>query len=158
MQNKTDKSNANSYTTLLGVIFFITFNLILLTLVAWLVLTAWFVFHSKLSLSALFIVTVKLIFVRCKLFLIKSLFILLILIACAIDGLVCRDIRKYQCARESAFLFHRLKPLVSMVFYLIFFCYMASPVEFNSEHLFILMACCSGVFIKFSIEYFKKYV
>lgn len=158
MKNNLDKSSSKSYTTLFSSILFILLNLILLTIFSWFVLIVWFMFKGQLSFVELLIVTTKLIFIRWKLFLIKMPFILLILITCAIDGLVCRDIRKFQCARESAFLFHRLKPLVNLTFYLIFFCYMFLPIQCNEDYFFILMACCSGIFIKFSIEHFKKYV
>lgn len=157
MKNNLDKSSSKSYTTLFSSIFFILLNLILLTIFAWFLLIVWFMFNGQLSFVELLIVTTKLIFIRLKLFLIKTPFILLILIACSIDGLVCRDIRKFQCARESAFLFHRLKPFVILTFYFIFFCYMFLPIQCHAE-CFFLMACCSGIFIKLSIEHFKKYV
>ena len=48
-----------------------------------------------------------------------------------VDGLVQRDIRKFQGARESTLLFHRIKRCGAAIFFLPLFAYLAwlSPVS-----------------------------
>jgi integrating conjugative element membrane protein (TIGR03747 family) len=75
-----------------------------------------------------------------------------------IDGLAQRDIRKFQCARESTYLFHRPKPILSFCFYIPMFVYFATPTLFNSEIFFIVIAIVLGLIIHVSVKNFKKYL
>ncbi len=75
-----------------------------------------------------------------------------------VDGLVQREIRKHQGARESTLLFHRIKRGGTVIFCLPLLAYFVwlSPVS----PLWFLMptAAATGLWLTLSIRYFKKYV
>ncbi len=75
-----------------------------------------------------------------------------------IDGLVLRDKRKFQGARESTLLFHRLKSLALLSFLSLFFIYMVAPCAFSPILLLVLMSLCSSLLMTLSIKHFKKYL
>jgi hypothetical protein len=60
-------------------------------------------------------------------------FMTAILFVLVIDGLVQRDKRKFQGARESTFLFHLLKPMARFSFFILFFLYMVIPLNVSPE-------------------------
>lgn len=95
---------------------------------------------------------------RCGLFLKFMPFMLIILSVLIIDGLVLRDKRKFQGARESTFLFHRLKELAKLSFFSLFFMYMVIPYSLPPGLFLIPMALLSSLFVMLSIKSFKKYV
>jgi len=158
--NKTSNKQYSdkSYSTIISAFLFMIGNLILSSLSAWMILIFWFIFTTDSSFKSVIINTTKLIWARLHLFIHYIPFITVIFVIFIIDGLVQRDIRKFQCARESAFIFHRLKPLASQMCCVTFFCYMCVPINISSEYFFVPMACLSGLFIKLSVENFKKYV
>lgn len=75
-----------------------------------------------------------------------------------VDGLVQRDIRKFQGARESTLLFHRIKRCGAVIFFLPLLAYFAwlSPV---SPLWFLMpMAIALGCWLALGLRLFKKYV
>lgn len=105
-----------------------------------------------------FINSVKIIWVRIVLFIHFIPFMTVILSISVIDGLVLRDKRKFQCARESTFLFHRLKPLASLSFFTLFFVYMVFPYCVPFSTFLIPMTILSSIFTAGAIKNFKKYL
>jgi hypothetical protein len=85
-------------------------------------------------------------------------FMIAILSVSIIDGLVQRDIRKFQGSRESTLLFHRLKPLAKISLLTLFFIYMLLPYEIPPEFYLIPMAASSSLFTLLTIKNFKKYL
>jgi hypothetical protein len=100
----------------------------------------------------------EIIVARSGLFLKFMPFMLIILSVLIIDGLVLRDKRKFQGARESTFLFHRLKELAKVSFFSLFFMYMVIPYSLPPSLFWLPMAFLSSLFVMLSIKSFKKYV
>jgi hypothetical protein len=75
-----------------------------------------------------------------------------------IDGLVLRDKRKFQGARESTFIFHRLKPLAKISFFSLFFIYMVIPYSVLPGVFLVPMVMLSSLFTMLAIKSFKKYL
>lgn len=75
-----------------------------------------------------------------------------------VDGLSQRDIRKFSGARESTFFFHRLKPIISKLFYMMFFIFMCAPIVVPPVILFIPMSVFLGLMTMVTIKSYKKYM
>ena len=75
-----------------------------------------------------------------------------------IDGLVKRDIRKFEVARESSFVFHRVNPLLGMFCASLFLIYMSLPFASTPHYFLITIAVVCSFFIMLTIRNFKKYV
>ena len=76
-----------------------------------------------------------------------------------VDGLGQRDIRKFQGARESAFIFHRIKPLTATLFYAAFLAYSSAPCfvsPIKQTHPNVSDIQCDGHVLLSNI--IKKYV
>lgn len=154
-----NKSSERSYPSIIYGLIFCSINLILLSFLAWVALIIWFCMISNhASLLDIIVSVSKLIKVRLYLFIKGLPFLCIFLFVCIIDGLVQRDVRKYQGARESAFLFHRLKIATSFSFYIIFFITMGMPISFPTEYSLIMLTCIMGYLSKLSVQYFKKYL
>lgn len=95
---------------------------------------------------------------KTKMFLKSLVLVILIMVVFLVDGLVQRDIRKFQFARESTYLFHRSKLTLSFCFYVPMFVYFASPHLINTQIFFCVMAVVLGIIIHFSVKHFKKYL
>jgi hypothetical protein len=206
----THKQSKTSHPTVLGVLFFTLFNLILLSILSWIILEVWFsvqlvffdpginiaiqkILNSNISMLAkydfqllddvlnifqgmqngihswcgsymggnfveIFIGVTEIILIRCCIFVAFIPFMIVILCILVIDGLVQRDKRKFQGARESTFLFHRLKPLAKLSFFSLFFIYMIVPYEISPDLFLIPMVMLSSLFTMLAIRSFKKYL
>lgn len=75
-----------------------------------------------------------------------------------VDGLVRRDIRKFQGARESALLFHRIKRCGPAIFFLPLFAYFTWLSPVSPLCFFMPMAVALGLWLALSIQFFKKYI
>lgn len=137
---------------------YVLLNVIFLTLLAWMILTVYLLFLShKAALQSIIAQSTQFIVMRINLFLHSVPFFSTVWFVCIVDGLVKRDIRKFQGARESAFLFHRYKHAASFSFYSLYFIYMV-PFAVPSHYMLLVQACLTGFFLKLSIQQFKKYV
>jgi hypothetical protein len=206
----THKQSKTSHPTVLGVLFFTLFNLILLSILSWIILEVWFsvqlvffdaginiaiqkMLNSNISMLAkydfqllddvlnifqgmqngihswcgsymggnfveIFIGVTEIILIRCCIFFAFIPFMIVILCILVIDGLVQRDKRKFQGARESTFLFHRLKPLAKLSFFSLFFIYMIVPYEISPDLFLVPMVMLSSLFTMLAIRSFKKYL
>ena len=75
-----------------------------------------------------------------------------------IDGLVKRDVRKFQGARESTLRFHRFKRLQGFAFFIPFFIYLSAPVSFSPVLFLVPEVFLLGLVTRTTVTYFKKYV
>jgi integrating conjugative element membrane protein (TIGR03747 family) len=82
----------------------------------------------------------------------------LILLVFATDGLVWRDIRKFQGARESTLKFHRVKKTLTYAFYIPLAFYLCAPIAINPIIFILVQALLTGLVMKWMATYFKKYV
>jgi hypothetical protein len=115
----------------------------------------WQIGHSFLSI----IVTVSDIIVSRVFILMLTipLFLAVIFVFMA-DGLVKRDIRKFEAARESTFIFHRVKQLPGITVYVPFFIFMVVPFEVSPYLFLIPQALLFGMIVRLMAMYFKKYL
>mgnify|MGYP001357083675 CR=1 FL=1 len=74
------------------------------------------------------------------------------------DGLVYRDIRKFQAGRESTIFFHRAKLLMSFCLFIPLFFYLSLPIFISPMLIFIGQSLMLGISVKFAALYFKKYI
>jgi hypothetical protein len=74
------------------------------------------------------------------------------------DGLVKRDIRKFQGARESAFTFHRLKSCLGFCFFIPFFIYLSMPLSVSPILILIPHILLFSGIAALSITHFKKHL
>lgn len=82
---------------------------------------------------------------------------LLIGLACLLDGIVARDLRKYQAANESAFAYHRYRPWARRFFVAGWYLYIAWPGSIDPNLIFIPSALLSGLAIFNTGKWFKKF-
>jgi integrating conjugative element membrane protein (TIGR03747 family) len=75
-----------------------------------------------------------------------------------IDGLVQRDIRKFQNARESSWLFHGIKRCGTALFFVPFFLFMVWLTPVSPLWFFLPMTLGLGVWVAFCLRFFKKSV
>lgn len=82
----------------------------------------------------------------------------LLLLVFATDGLVQRDIRKFQGARESTFLFHRSQYLLRFCIYAPLFIYLCVPIAVTPVLFIMTQGILMGLVVMLSATYYKKYV
>lgn len=80
----------------------------------------------------------------------------LIAIACFLDGVVARDIRRFTAANESAFAFHRFLPWIKRFFFIGWFFYIAWPSTIHPNVVFIPSAFLCGFAAYNTAKWFKK--
>lgn len=74
------------------------------------------------------------------------------------EGLIQRDIRKYQGARESTLFFHRSKQLLNIAFLSGFFLFISLPIPFKPSLVLLLLAIILGYLTMLATRSFKKYL
>lgn len=82
---------------------------------------------------------------------------LLIGLACLLDGVVARDVRKYTAANESAFAYHRYRPWAKRFFITGWYLYIAWPDSIHPNLIFIPSALLCGWAIFNTGKWFKKF-
>ena len=75
-----------------------------------------------------------------------------------IDGLVQRDIRKFQGARESALLFHTIRYSLTGFLFLPLLVYFGWLSPLSPAWFLIPMAVAMGFWMTITVRFFKKYV
>jgi integrating conjugative element membrane protein (TIGR03747 family) len=113
------------------------------------------VFYSVLTLflGSAFIVGMRLFIFLLSL----PLFLLGMGLGC-VDGLVQRDIRKFQAARESTYVFHRIKRTWKPCFFISLFLYFVWPFFVPPLWFLMPMALALGFMVQLSVRSFKKYM
>ncbi len=106
----------------------------------------------------LLITVTEIILSRLLIFLSALPLFALIILVFAADGLVKRDIRKFQGARETTFIFHRTKYLWGFCFFIPLFIYLSLPLPLMPVLFLWVQAILLGMVAMLSATYFKKYV
>lgn len=111
--------------------------------------------HESLQLI---VTIIEILVSRFILFLMALPLFVLVLLVCFTDGLVKRDIRKFQGARESTLIFHRAKRFLGLCFFIPLFVYLAcpwsiAPIWFLGSQLVLL-----GLMMTITMAHFKKYL
>lgn len=81
----------------------------------------------------------------------------LIGLACLLDGVVARDVRKFTAANESAFAYHRYRPWAKRFFVVGWYLYIAWPSSIHPNLVFIPSALLCGWAIFNTGKWFKKF-
>lgn len=84
-------------------------------------------------------------------------FLLFALVA-LVDGLVQRDLRRFGGGIESAFIYHRLKPLLKPLLALPILIYLTSPVTLHPTAVFLPAALLFAVLLAKTVARFKKFL
>lgn len=85
-------------------------------------------------------------------------FIAIVMAVAASDGFLEWYRRRTGGGRESAFIYHRSKHMVSWSLIGFWFFYLVPPFAINPVYLFLPLVLLLGVFSRLSIQFFKKYV
>lgn len=91
------------------------------------------------------------------LFLSLPLFVLAAFVG-LIDGLVCRDVRRFGAGRESGYLYHRAKACVMPLATLPWIIYLAIPVSVEAGIIVVPSAALFAIAIAITARSFKKYL
>lgn len=114
---------------------------------------------EEMNSILVFLLTIsEIVVIRLLIFILMLPVILLIVFVCLIDGLVKRDIRKFQGARESTLLFHKSKGLITAGFYAPIFMYLCVPLSVSPLLFLSSLAILLGFSMAVTVTYFKKYV
>lgn len=74
------------------------------------------------------------------------------------EGLVRRDLRRFGAGRESSFIYHRAKRLITPLVIAPWFIYLSSPISVNPVLVLIPCAIALGLAITITAATFKKYL
>jgi len=105
-----------------------------------------------------FLLVTQLIVERGHLFILGTLSVVSAGLIGFVDGLVKRDLRKFNNARESTLFFHRSKSLLSTLFFTAYFLFMVTPLPINPAFWIMSLALLVGLVICLAIQQFKKYL
>ncbi|WP_223529290.1 TIGR03747 family integrating conjugative element membrane protein [Pseudomonas sp. A-RE-23] len=75
-----------------------------------------------------------------------------------VDGLVCRDIRRFGAGRESGYIYHRAKACVIPLIIWPWILYLALPVSLDAVLILLPSAALLGVVVALTASRFKKYL
>ncbi len=85
-------------------------------------------------------------------------FVIMVMLVAASDGYLEWYRRRTGGARESAFIYHRSKRLVSWSIIALWFLYLIPPFAIDPAVIFIPSVLIVVIFTRFSVQFFKKYV
>ena len=106
--------------------------------------------------AAMFVTLITL--TRCVILMLTSpLFIMAALVG-FIDGLVSRDLRRFGAGRESAFIYHHAKRMVTPVFLTGWLIYLSLPFSIHPNLFLLPCALLFGLMIAIATSSFKKYL
>ncbi|MCU7247286.1 TIGR03747 family integrating conjugative element membrane protein [Pseudomonas koreensis] len=75
-----------------------------------------------------------------------------------VDGLVCRDIRRFGAGRESGYIYHRAKAFILPLATLPWVIYLAIPISIDPGLIIVPSAILLGLAIAITARSFKKYL
>ncbi|WP_460322828.1 TIGR03747 family integrating conjugative element membrane protein [Pseudomonas ogarae] len=75
-----------------------------------------------------------------------------------VDGLVCRDIRRFGAGRESGYIYHRAKACVIPLIIWPWILYLALPVSLDAVLILLPSAALLGIVVALTASRFKKYL
>ncbi len=114
--------------------------------------------HGSIKVGITFLLITQFVVERCQVFAVGLSVIIAFALLGLVDGLVKRDLRKFNNARESTLFFHRSKHLLSTVFFTGYFLFIAVPLELNLTFCLILMAIITSCIAQVSVHQFKKHL
>jgi integrating conjugative element membrane protein (TIGR03747 family) len=85
-------------------------------------------------------------------------FLALVSIVAASDGFLGWYRRRTGAARESAFIYHRSKRMVAWSIFGLWFFYLVPPFAIDPAYIFVPTLIILAIFIRLSIQFFKKYI
>ncbi|GHB26664.1 TIGR03747 family integrating conjugative element membrane protein [Salinicola rhizosphaerae] len=95
---------------------------------------------------------------RCVILILTSpLFVLAALVGFT-DGLVSRDLRRFGAGRESAFIYHHAKRMVTPIFLTGWLVYLSLPFSIHPNLFLLPCALLFGMMIAIATSSFKKYL
>ncbi|WP_061289981.1 TIGR03747 family integrating conjugative element membrane protein [Azotobacter vinelandii] len=95
---------------------------------------------------------------RCLVLILTSPLFLLAALVGLVDGLVMRDLRRFGAGRESAFVYHHAKRLVSPIFITGWLIYLSLPFSIHPNLFLLPCAALFGLMIAVTTASFKKYL
>ena len=95
---------------------------------------------------------------RCVILTLTSPLFILAAMVGFIDGLVSRDLRRFGAGRESAFLYHHAKRLVTPIFLTGWLVYLSIPFSIHPNLFLLPCALLFGLMIAITTSSFKKYL
>ena len=75
-----------------------------------------------------------------------------------VDGLVQRDLRKFGCGNESAWLYHKVKKYLGSVLVMTLMFYLSLPISVHPNLVFMPAAVLFGFLLFLTTSRFKKYL
>ena len=96
--------------------------------------------------------------IRLSVIILMAPFIVLVMLVLASDGYLEWYRRRTGGARESAFIYHRSKHMVSWSLAGLWFFYLVPPFAVDPVYIFLPSILFLGIFSRLSIQFFKKYV
>ncbi|PIZ05163.1 MAG: hypothetical protein COY58_00485 [Gammaproteobacteria bacterium CG_4_10_14_0_8_um_filter_38_16] len=113
--------------------------------------------HVNLMIAAV-LLAAKLLVVRLYLFAHWCYLFLLLGFAGLIDGLMLRKIRRFSAGRESALIYHNMKPLIMLSLIFSVFADLVLPVSLRvNEWILVISAILFALAIQVTAKSFKKY-
>ena len=162
---RVEKSSKPRKPGIITALLLATVKIIFFIVMAWLFLVFWFLFKTpnvkNIDFLTLLLKTSEIVLTRLIQYELSLPLFVVVIGVLAIDGLVMRDIRRFQGARESTFIFHRAKRGLSVCIFIPFLIYLACPISLSSlgSALFLLLhAMLVGLLLRIAITHFKKYV
>ncbi|MAM55824.1 MAG: TIGR03747 family integrating conjugative element membrane protein [Salinicola sp.] len=95
---------------------------------------------------------------RCVILILTSPLFLLAAVVGFTDGLVSRDLRRFGAGRESAFIYHHAKRLVTPIFLTGWLIYLSLPFSIHPNLFLLPCALLFGLMIAVATSSFKKYL
>ncbi|MGJ8517634.1 TIGR03747 family integrating conjugative element membrane protein [Carnimonas bestiolae] len=95
---------------------------------------------------------------RCVILALTSPLFLLAALVGFIDGLVRRDLRRFGAGRESAFVYHHAKRMVSPIFVTGWLIYLSLPFSIHPNLFLLPCALLFGLLVSVTTGSFKKYL
>ncbi|MCP1361814.1 TIGR03747 family integrating conjugative element membrane protein, partial [Halomonas sp. BBD45] len=95
---------------------------------------------------------------RCVILVLTSPLFILAAIVGFTDGLVSRDLRRFGAGRESAFIYHHAKRLVTPIFFTGWLFYLSLPFSIHPNLFLLPCAFLFGLMIAIATSSFKKYL
>ena len=104
------------------------------------------------------IIGFQIFMIRLSVIILMLPFVILVMLVAASDGYLEWFRRRTGGARESAFIYHRSKHLVSWSLVGLWVLYLVPPVAVDPLYVFLPTIAFIFVFTKLSVQFFKKYI
>lgn len=95
---------------------------------------------------------------RCVILMLTSPLFILAAMVGFIDGLVSRDLRRFGAGRESAFIYHHAKRMVTPIFLTGWLIYLSLPFSIHPNLFLLPCALLFGLMVAIATSSFKKYL